>query len=182
MGRKNTGDAVLRRRMKVARLHVLGQDQATIGAKFGVCQSQISLDLKAIREEWRQRIALTIDDQKAEQATRLLALYEQAMLGWEKSQQDAERRYQKRITGGKDGMKKESGRTKEGQSGDPQFLNVAARCLSDMRDLFGLNAPMKVANTTPEGDALPPVRFIEIIRPGVPVLNGHHNGNGHSAG
>lgn len=38
--------------------------------------------------------------------------------------------------------------------GDPKYLEVAVKILADQRKLWGLDAPTKIAQTTPEGEAV----------------------------
>ena len=164
---RHNRDTVLARRADVARLFPQGVRQDVLARKHNVTQQQIALDVKVIRRMHFESIRAggeKMQEQKVEQIVQLEAVKSEAWRGWRKSRRDAERRQAKKVST-PDGDRTETSKVEEGQSGDPRFLHTILECESAIREMHGLNAPKKIAPTTPEGDPLPIVTMIEVVRP-----------------
>lgn len=148
--RKNKDDQVLERRARVAQLHRQGLYQYEIAADVGVSESQITLDLKAIREEWKDSAIRDFDAAKAVELAKIDGLEREHWLAWEKSKTD----YTKRSVKRKNVLSPEGdaipGTTAEERKkekiisfGDPRFLAGVMDCIKKRCDILGLNAPTK---------------------------------------
>jgi len=116
---------------------VLGWTQQQIAADLGLSQAAVSKMLKRLELRHLRQLAETVDRQKARHTLRLEFTYREAIRAWEASQHDTTRRRQRKT---------QSGATVaelvvENQSGDPRFLAVALKALTDLRTLWGLDAP-----------------------------------------
>ena len=78
------------RRQQVADFYVKGSTQSQIARELRVSQSTVSVDLKAIRREWRDSRIRDFDEAVAIELKKLVHLEREAWSGWERSQQPAE--------------------------------------------------------------------------------------------
>lgn len=130
---------VEQRRTKVAELYCEGLHQWEISAQVGVCQQQISRDLKAVRSEWKESRVADFNEKVEEELAKIDHIEREAWEGWKRSCKDAERS-QIEVTDGKKTVKK----SKQGQAGDPRFLEVVGKQIERRCKLLGLDAPTKV--------------------------------------
>jgi transposase-like protein len=147
------------RRIQVADRYIRGETQSAIARDFGVSQKQISLDLAAIRKEWRSSSVRQFDVLIDEQLAKIDYLERESHAAWERSKQPREITVTEATEADKT-IRKASVR-KEGQVGDPRFLERIDKCIERRCLLLGLNAPEKHALTTPDGK--------EPYQPGLPV-------------
>ena len=128
------------RRMRVAELILRGvTNQVEICRELGLPPSEqptISRDIKALREDWRCRTTLALDEVKGEELARLDAVIAAAWLGWEKSLQDAETREASKSDG-----RETARRTSRGQSGNPSFLRAIIEAIARKCAVLGLDVP-----------------------------------------
>ncbi|MDB5306898.1 MAG: hypothetical protein JWO38_1100 [Gemmataceae bacterium] len=68
--KKNGQHAKLDRRVKVARGYLAGKTQSELASELGVTQACISLDLKAIRVEWRESALIDFNEARARELAR----------------------------------------------------------------------------------------------------------------
>ena len=139
MARNSTQEQEInRRRQLVSKLRHEGiKTQAAIATRlendYGleVTQQTISNDLKALDHLWRTQAIDQITKWKQELAGQYRYLYQQALIAWELSLEDAE----EIKTGGKDGKTEKI----KGQSGNPAHIRNAQESLKAIRELFGLD-------------------------------------------
>ena len=147
MGRTLQEDVrIEQRRQQVADLYVKGSTQSQIARGLGVAQSTVSADLKAIRREWRDSRIRDFDEAVAMELKKLDNLEHEAWSGWERTQQPAE---STKVT--QDGSGKKAEKTVKQQQGNPRFLEQVHRCIAGRRTLLGLDAPTRIAPTSPDG-------------------------------
>ncbi len=147
MGRTLQEDVrIEQRRQQVADLYVKGSTQSQIARHLGVAQSTVSADLKAIRREWRDSRIRDFDEAVAMELKKLDNLEREAWSGWERTQQPAE---STKVT--QDGSGKKAEKTVKQQQGNPRFLEQVHRCIAGRRTLLGLDAPTRIAPTSPDG-------------------------------
>lgn len=108
-----------------------------------VTQQTISTDLKALDHLWKQTAIENTDKWKMEVLSQYRFLYQQSVSAWELSLEDAE----ETTTGGKDGTTEKT----KGQSGNPAHLKNAQDSLKAIRDLLGLDSPLKQELAGPGG-------------------------------
>jgi hypothetical protein len=102
------------------------QTQAEIGEVLGISQSQVSRDLKTLRNRWLDASLRTFDEARAEQLAKLDRVEYEHWRGWEAS-----------VAGNR--------------PGSPAYLHGVLRCIARRCTLLGLDAPGKVAPTDPSG-------------------------------
>lgn len=135
------------RRQQVAEKYLQGRTQAEIARQLSVSQATVSSDLKAIRRVWRDSQIRDFDEAVELELQKLQLLEREAWEGWQRSQQPLELT---RVVQGEGGKKAE--KTVRGQHGDPRFLELVHRASVGRRALLGLDAPTRIAPTSPSGD------------------------------
>ena len=137
---------IVRRRNLVGDLYVRGFSQTAIAHELGVAQSTVSLDLKAIEKEWKASTLRDFDTLRAVELRKLDRLEREAWEAWQKSQEPAE---VTKVTDHGNGKKAE--KTVKQRVGDARFLEQIHKCLAARRALLGLDAPTRIAPTSPDG-------------------------------
>lgn len=139
-GRKQT--EINRRRQLVSKLRHEGvRSQQSIADRLrddygiDVDRSTISLDLKALNKQWQASALADTDKWKNEVIDQYNYLYQQAIVAWEMSLEDAEE-----TTISEDGVTTKV----KGQSGNPSHLRNAQDALKAVRDVIGLDASGKL--------------------------------------
>ena len=147
--------ARLARREKVWGMYVRGMWQAEIGRELGVDQKTISNDLKALQEEWVNRVVLgAVDQHKAEQLAKLDSIERACWEAWNRSCQPKSKTSAKSVKADSD--REETSATEENQYGDPRFLAEIRHCVHERCEILGLHAPKNVKMS---GDALNPIKL-----------------------
>jgi hypothetical protein len=123
----------------VAARYLHGESQYTIAKTIGVTQQQISLDLKIVRNEWRQSAIRDFDEATGEQLAKIDAVEAEAWASWELSKQSREITVTEAIEGERESRKASVRR--EGQVGDPRFLERIQKCIEQRCVLLRLTAP-----------------------------------------
>ena len=138
---------MLRRREIVADLYVLGWYQADIARHVGVSQPTVSNDLKAIQKEWRQSAIRDFDVLRERELKKLDRLEREAWDAWDRSKKPA----QQAVVNTSGEMQSTQKKVTE-QVGDPRYLEQISKCIASRRALLGLDAPAKIAPTSPDGE------------------------------
>jgi len=133
----------------VADLFLQGWNQDAIGRELSISQPQVAADLKKINQAWRESAIRDFDAARDQELARLQRLEREAWAAWERSKQPS----QSATVNGEAGAQT-ARRTVKHQYGDPRFLDIALRCSEARRQLLGLDAPTKIAPTTPDGRPL----------------------------
>lgn len=131
-------------------LYLQGKTQAEIAVELKVDRTTLWRDLQAVREEWLKDRVSGYDKLKQIELQRIDRVEAAAWEGYDRSCEDAVT-VKESISGKAD----DSGSTEtttKGQSGNPAFLQTVLQCSRERRTILGLDAPTKVAPTTPEGD------------------------------
>lgn len=137
----------LARRERVWELRCEGYTQAEIAETVGTNQSTVSRDLRW----WANQIIDEIKEQgvtmKVEQLGQLQYVVSEAMGSWRKSKQP-DKTVTKTATNtssetrGTDKSEQMRTQVRE-QAGDPRYLNVALKAMGDIRNIVGLDAPIR---------------------------------------
>ena len=133
-------------RATVTELYLQGKTQASIAELLGVSQSQISQDLKAIRRVWVKEAVRDFDELKSRELAKIDRLELEYWEAWKRSQEDAEVETEKAIGDKEKPTRVEKSKRKEGQAGDPRFLQGVQWCIEQRCKILGLNAPTKTQN------------------------------------
>lgn len=143
-------EAIIERRARVARLYYQRIPMRRIAAMIGISLGQVHADVAAVRKRWQQEMAEDFAKHKADQLAGINERRAEAWRGWRRSLKTAEKRFAKRVNDGGD-VREESGRTEEGQSGDPRFLTVLNQLDEREAKLLGLDAPEKHQHAGADG-------------------------------
>jgi hypothetical protein len=143
-------EVINQRRQQVAELYLKGKYQYEIAQLIGVTQQQISLDLKAVQQQWLASSIRDFDAVKAQEIAKLDHIEREALEAWTLSRQPREVTVTKRITG-KDPRYEASVRREHHPTGDPRFLQVAQRCVEQRCDLLGLSTAAEAAKALGSG-------------------------------
>lgn len=141
--------AIVQRRQKVTDLYLKGYGQLAIARELNVRQSTISEDIKQATIAWRESTIRDFDAARDLELERIARVEREAWAGYERSQQPG----QVATVDGPAGSQKAK-RTVRHQYGDPRFLDIILKCNEARRQLLGLDAPTKIAATTPDGKPL----------------------------
>lgn len=136
------------RELRAVELAIHGSSQHAIAAELHISQAAVSKLLKRADDRVLQELSDRIERQKVRHTQRLERLFSESMTAWEKSKEDATRRRQ-RKSGSDDGTSI-AGQTVaevvvETQHGDPRYLESARKALTDLRKIWGLDAPQQLA-------------------------------------
>jgi DNA-binding Lrp family transcriptional regulator len=131
------------RELQAMQLTLEGQSQYQIAAALGISQPAVSKILRRLEDRLLADVAWKVDRQRARQTLRLEFLYAEAVRAWRASQEDAVRKRQ-RKSGGTGGASVAE-LVSENRHGDPRFLDEARRLLADLRLVWGVNAPDRLA-------------------------------------
>lgn len=138
---------MVRRRRLVSDLYIQGHSQLAIAEQLGISQPTVSTDLKAIQKQWRDAAVRDFDGQRERELRKLDALELEAWKAWQRSQKPSQEAV---ITS--DGTTQKTQKKVAEQFGDPRFLEQISKCIASRRALLGLDAPVKVAPTSPDGE------------------------------
>ncbi len=152
------------RRAKVAKLYLQGKSQHAIALEVGINQGNVSRDLEAIRQQWLESSLVDFNAARARELAKIDLMEAEANDAWERSKLNREIQSVKKTTGDQ-GDKTETAMRKEEQTGNPEYLRVVEWCIDRRCKLLGLDAPLKVASTTPDGkQAAPGVMLLDLTR------------------
>lgn len=119
-----------------------GRPQEWIARELGVAQGTVSGDIKAIHQQWRERMVGDLNDYKLRELAKLDLLEVEYWAGWQRSQADRERRISEQLDGGgAEGAKRRARIEREGQAGAAIFLAGVNKCIEQRCKLLGLNEP-----------------------------------------
>lgn len=118
-----------------------------IAKELGVERSAVTKMLKRISRRYSDKLEEEVKRIRAEHTLHLEHMADEAMQAWVSSKQPAkDARRRKTARRGEE----EENRVQT-QNADPRFLAEARAALADIRDIWGADAPTKVAATTPDG-------------------------------
>lgn len=138
---------VARRRETVADLYVQGWSQTQISREMGVAQPTICTDLKAIQQQWKESSIRDFDLLREREVRKLDRLEREAWEAWRRSQNPAQSTV---VSTSGDAQRRQE--TVKEQTGDPRYLDVVNKCIAGRRALLGLDAPTRIAPTSPDGE------------------------------
>jgi len=147
MGRtKKETTSIERRRATVADLYIQGWLQAEIAQHVGVTQSTVSTDLKSIQGQWRASAVRDFDILRERELRKLDRLEREAWAAWDRSQKPSQE-----AVISSDGSTQRTQKKVAEQVGDVRFLEQIQKCIASRRALLGLDAPTRIAPTSPDG-------------------------------
>ena len=121
-----------------------------------VTQQAVSKMLRRVEARELKRLSERVEGWKLFQSEALLLVYREAIAAWERSKEPHKCITRKVATNDLGAMDPVPGApivmTVRDSAGDPRHLAEARAALADLRKLWGLDAPTKIAPTTPDGD------------------------------
>jgi DNA-binding MarR family transcriptional regulator len=119
-----------------------------IAKELGVERSTVTKMLKRINKRYSDKLEDEVKRIRAEHTLHLEHMADEAMQAWLASKQPAkDARRRKTVRRGEE----EENRVQT-QNADPRFLAEARAALADIRDIWGADAPSKLAPTDPTGE------------------------------
>jgi len=98
-----------------------------------------------VEERLLADVELKVERQRARHTLRLEFVYGEAIRAWRASQQESLRRRQRKTDGGNASGQTIAEIVAENRHGDPRYLDEARKALADLRTLWGVNAPERLA-------------------------------------
>lgn len=126
------------RRRQTASLYLQGKWQSEIAQILGCSQTQVSYDLKLLQKRWYQESIEDIDKRKAMELQRIDEVERAAWEGWKRSLQPREMTLTEAREGHQPGRK--ASVRKEGQAGDPRFLERIQKAIDQRTAILGIGA------------------------------------------
>jgi hypothetical protein len=142
---------------RISQLYLQGELQADIAASLSLSQATVSRALKALQAEWLRSALIDINEAKARELAKIDALEVEYWSAWKRSQEDAEVENLEQIGKPQTVKNKETGQDeqqivnahlkkstrREGQSGNPAFLEGVRKCIEMRCKIIGIEAPVK---------------------------------------
>lgn len=151
-------------REQIAELRLKGVTLVKIAEKVGISLPTVKRELRKLEAEWKAQAAANIEEVKARELQKLDLLEAEAWAEWERSKKDWVKKTVQDGKGGGKRAKVESG----GQCGDPRYLQVILGIRERRAKLLGMDAPSKVAATSPDGKEERPMGFFPVPPPTTP--------------
>ena len=126
------------RRQTIAALYLQGKYQFQIAAHLSVSQQLISQELRTIQRLWLNSTLRDFDAVKAQELAKLDDVEREYWAGWHRSFKDAEQSIMEASDTPEGGRRHKVVTRKQGQAGDPRFLDGVMRCIEKRCDILGI--------------------------------------------
>lgn len=151
-GERRTKAQRLNDREQIAHLRLFHHTQEQIADKLGLSQPTVARELKVIESEWRASALRDMETIKAEELRKLDHYELETLQEWERSKKDYTKKVVEDRPAGPKGGGGKVARLESGPSmGDPRYLSVLLGIQDRRAKLLGMDAPQKVAPTSPDG-------------------------------
>jgi hypothetical protein len=121
-----------------------GRTQQQIAISLGISQPAVSKIARRVEERLLADVAFKADRQRARQTLRLEHIYGEAMRAWQDSKQEGLRRRQRKTEGESGVGSTVAELISENRNGDPRYLDEARKALTDLRKVWGVDAPERL--------------------------------------
>ena len=161
--------------------HILeGHTQHQIAHALGISQPAVSKIARRVEERLLADLAYKAERQRARQTLRLDYIYSQSIQAWQDSKQEGLRRRQRKTEHDSGTGSTVAELISENRHGDPRYLDEARKALADLRKVWGVDAPERVAvdavshltSMTDEALQAELVRHLRLVQPLSPVVDG----------
>jgi hypothetical protein len=139
---------------EISRLYCSGWRQVDIADRLGIAQQQVSYDLKAIFADWRKARDGNVTEWTNAELAKINALELEYWEAWRRSCEDRTRVVKgARVTPSGTGKATTTNATTTTETllGNPAYLAGVQWCIERRCKILGIDAPVKVAPTTPDG-------------------------------
>ena len=167
------------REARVVELLLDGRTQHDIAGTLGISQPAVSKIARRVEERLLADVANKVERQRARQTHRLEHIYGEAMRAWQDSKQEGVRRRQRKTEHGTGAGSTVAELVSENRHGDPRFLDEARKALTDLRRVWGVDAPERVsidavsvfASMSDEALDLELSRHLRLVQPAPAVVD-----------
>jgi len=118
-----------------------------IGLQVGVHATQVFLDIKRIRSDWRANTIKNFDELKNQELARCDLVEIEAWKGWFRTVGLHKIKRQELGVGDTGKSKKKLVTTEERFAGDPRFLQTVMMCVKQRSEILGINSPIEARLT-----------------------------------
>ncbi len=125
-----------------------GEIKRVLTVRFEVEPRTIGEYLARARKYIREEAGRPVEEQRADERSRLYRVIAEAWQAYERSRRDSEEVIEDIGPAGKATVVR---RKRRGQAGGTQYLNTIVKASERLAKLIGLDAPVKIAPTTPDG-------------------------------
>lgn len=130
----------------LAKLYLQGVAQAVIAQQLGLARSQISYDLKQIRQRWRASTIVDFNEAVNRELERVDLIEAENWESWQASKQPLETTTTERLTAG--AASSERARIqRRSRPGDPRYMDAIRWCVEQRIRVLGLAAPTTLMHT-----------------------------------
>ena len=136
----------------IAELTLKGKSPKQIAALIGENESAIAVIVLKLERDWQQLAESAPADKIAKELAKLNLVEAEAWAAWHRSIGKVDTVITKTSEDANGFPVSEKTVKSEIQVGDHKFLRVIERCGKSRRELFGLDKPVKVAQTDPSGE------------------------------
>lgn len=130
---------ILERRIKVSKLYRRGWNQYDIAAELEVTQSTISVDLKALRQQWQEKADTNF---AAKQFETLAKIDHMEFVAWEDYEASKAERTETQTS--TDGTRKAARQKKVQRDGNVEYLRVVQWCIEQRCKILGIYEATKI--------------------------------------
>jgi predicted transcriptional regulator len=141
-GKRRGKAQVARDRRRIADLYLQGEIQADIAEALEISQATVSRDIKALQGEWLASALVDFNEAKAQELAKIDKLEREYWDAWQRSCEDKEATLVENREAKGDKQSK-SWLRREGQAGDPRFLQGVQWCIERRCKILGIDAPEK---------------------------------------
>jgi len=147
--------------VRISEMLAMGKSQKQIAAELGLTRSTVCRDVKRIERARLMFMVKNLDKLRQAELAKIDLMEKEAWAAWEQSKTEKQK-----VSVTKGTNMKKSQFTKEQRAGDPRYLEIVQKCMDRRAELLGLNAPQKIAPTTPDGkEPWTAIKMIEVVRP-----------------
>lgn len=118
---------------------------------YSLTFQQIAKDVRVILGRWQASCIKDIDELRSAELMRLSVMESEAWAAWEQSKTTAENTTTSQESGGLGGTKTKAEIKRIKREPDPRYLDIVRYCIDKRCKMLGLDAPVKLAQTTPDG-------------------------------
>lgn len=166
------------REARVLELGLEGRTQHQIAEALEISQPAVSKIARRVEERLLADLAYKVERHRARQTLRLEHIYGQAIQAWQDSKQEGVRRRQ-RKTDREGSSSTVAELISENSHGDPRYLDEARKALTDLRKVWGVDAPERVsidalshfASMSDEALEVELARHLRLVQPMSPAID-----------
>jgi len=143
LGRRSSADRAMQT-FDAVQLYLRGVPLEHIAAYHNVSPQTVASDIRLAKETWKEQAFMNFDERLSEEIAKISEVEVTAWLAWEESRYDKVTVTTETMRGTEDGERTKRVEKREGQSGNPVFLQLVMHAQERRAKLLGLDAPIKI--------------------------------------